>query len=117
MATDAAAVSGDLAGRLRERVSVSREEQARDPLGAGGVWSLVGEGWAEVRPEARGALFAGDGRSALPAWRVTMRPVGRGNDMTVGDRIGWGERTMIVREARVDPALSDRIVAIAEEER
>jgi head-tail adaptor len=110
-------VSGDLAGRLRERVSVSREDQARDPLGAGGVWGLVAERWAEVRPEARGPLFAGDGRSALPAWRLTMRAMGQGGDLAVGDRIGWGTRTMIVREARVDPVLSDRIVAIAEEER
>lgn len=106
-------MSGELAGALRERVTVSRADEARDPLGAGGGWAIIGEGWAEVRPEARGPLFAGDGRSALPAWRVTMR----GDGISVGDRIGWRARTMIVREARVDPALPDRIVAIAEEER
>lgn len=103
----------ELAGRLVERVTVSRRSDARDAMGSEAAWVLAGSGWAEVRPEKRGPAFVGEALSALPLWRVTMRAGG----LQIGDRIGWGARSLIVRELIEDPALPDRIVGIGEEER
>lgn len=106
-------MSGELAGRLRERVVLWREAGERDALGTSGGWSEVGLVWAEVRPAGRGGEFAGETRAGLPLWRVTMRA----RDVRPGDRIERVMRSLVVREATVDPAAPDRIVAIAEEER
>lgn len=103
----------ELAGRLVERVTVSRRTGARDAMGGDAAWVLVGSGWAEVRPEKRAAAFVGEALSALPLWRVTMRAGG----LRIGDRIGWGARSLIVAELTEDPVLPDRVVGIGEEER
>lgn len=103
-----------LAGHLRERVTLLSPTPARDALGAQGEdWTLVDLVWASAAPEGTGAPFAGDARTALPLWRVTMRPCA----VAVGDRIERVSGTIEVRAVVRDPALPDRVVAIGEERR
>lgn len=105
-------MSGDYAGRLRERVALLRAGAARDALGAGdGAWEAIALVWAGVEPEGRGPLFSGEARSAQPLWRVTMRPCA----VAVGDRIERVDGVLAVREVRRDPRQPDRVVAIGEE--
>lgn len=94
--------ASEFAGRIGERVTLSRPVADRDALGGWtGGWRATDTVWAEVEPEAK-PLF----------WRVTLRPAA----LFVGDRIDWGAETLRVRSVRIDPEAPDRMVAIAEQE-
>jgi len=108
-------MSGELAGRLRERIAIVRREPIRDAGGgASEGWATIGPAWAAIEPDGSGDLTAGDARAASPRWRVTLR---LGADVTVGDRLTWGQRRMRVRRRIDDPATPDRFTLHAEEER
>lgn len=103
---------GEFSGRLRARVALSRSSDARDALGAAdGGWIENGTAWGSVEFAGHGALAAGNVRTGMSVWRVTLRPC----DVRVGDMVDWGNRAMIVRVLEEDPALPDRIVAIGEQ--
>lgn len=105
-------MSGEYAGRLRERVALLRPSAARDALGAGdGAWETIALVWAGAEPEGRGGLFSGEARTARPLWRMTLRPCA----VAVGDRIERVDGVLSVREVRRDPRQPDRVVAIGEE--
>lgn len=107
-------MSAELSGRLRERVTIARPDGGRDALGAAdGGWTALGDAWAAIEPAGSGAGVAGEARAALPTWHVTVRA----RDLRPGDRIGWDDRMLIVREVRMDPMRADRLVASAEEQR
>lgn len=107
-------MSGDFAGALGERVTLARPVPERDALGGWtGGWATIGSVWALVERDGVGPAAAADARDAGARWRVTMRA----RLLLVGDRIGWGAATLLVRDVRRDPAAPDRIVAIAEEQR
>lgn len=102
------------AGTLRERVTWLRPTSGRDALGAGEQdWTVLDVIAAAVLPAGTSGAFAGDARSALPRWQVTVRPCGIG----VGDRIDWAGAILDVQEVQADPRLPDRIVAIGEQRR
>lgn len=103
---------GEFAGRLAERVTLARRVPDRDQYGGWtGGWLTLGSAWALVEPEGDGVAEAGDAAVGARRWRVTLRPAA----LIVGDRIGWGAETLEVRRAWSDPALPDRMIAIAEE--
>jgi hypothetical protein len=105
-------MSGELAGRMRERVTLFTPSAGRDALGGvEGDWTLVDLVWAAVEPVGRGPFFTGDARAAPPLWKLTLRPCA----VRVGDRIERTSGTVEIREVRIDPALPDRVVAIGEE--
>jgi head-tail adaptor len=107
-------MSGDFAGRLRERVILLRRSADLDGLGApSDDWTAHDMPWAAIEPEGHGAIFEGGSAAAMPVWRVMMRPC----EVAVGDRVAWAWATIDVREVRSDPRLPDRIVAIGEERR
>lgn len=108
-------MSGELAGRLRERVTVERRAATRDALGgATGAWIAVATIRAAVAPGRAGPAVAGDAPSGLDDWIVTARAEA---DVRVGDRLVWrGRRLAAVRVVR-DPRAPDRIEIFNEEER
>jgi head-tail adaptor len=114
VAQDAAEMSGELAGTLRERVEVQRRDGARDAIGgAVGDWVSLGTAWAAIEFDRAGAGVAADAADASPWWRVTMRA----RDISVGDRMLWGGRVLAVRSVERDPRFPDRLRARAEEAR
>ena len=89
-----------LAGLLRERVTVMRDDASRDALGGGtGAVAIVATVWAGCVPD-------GDRR-----WRIAMRPCG----VRVGDRIGRVGMTLRAVRVLADPRMPDRITVYAEE--
>ncbi|SNS16612.1 head-tail adaptor [Sphingomonas laterariae] len=106
--------TGELAGRLTERVSIARRETGRDAIGGGsGEWAVIGEGWAATEPMGTGPLVAGDAIRSRPRWRVTLRS---GFDVAPDDRIDWRGRGLRVRACIADPRRADRIIIETEEE-
>jgi head-tail adaptor len=100
---------GEFAGTMRERVVLQRRSAGQDALGAAeDDWTIIDVVWASVRVAGHGASDVGDAASALPLWRVTLRPC----DVRVGDRIERITNVIEVREVIDDPALADRVVAI-----
>jgi len=115
VAADAPAMSGELAGRLRNRVAIERRGTDRGALGeASGGWVATGHAWADLAPAGTGEPVAGEARNMAPRWRVTLR---NGAAVAIGDRLVWRGRKLRVRRRIEDPALPDRFTIEAEEER
>ncbi|MDB5685368.1 MAG: hypothetical protein JWM75_3066 [Sphingomonas bacterium] len=108
-------MSAELAGRLRERITIERRETTRDAVGGtSGGWTPIGEWWAAVAPDGSGDIVAADRRTAAARWRITLRT---GADLRIGDRLTWRGTRMRVRRRIDDPAQPDRITVETEEER
>jgi head-tail adaptor len=108
-------MSGELAGRLTERVTIERRGGERDALGgASGAWTALGTRWAGLAPQPGGPLVVGEALDAAPRWRVILRA---GSGVAVGDRLVWRSRRLAVRGVTDDPARPDRTTIEAEEER
>ena len=106
---------GELAGTLRERLTLERRAAGRDGMGgADGAWSTIGTVWAALEPRTSGPAVQGDALDMRPRWRVTLRA---GSGIAVGDRLVWRARYLRVRGVTDDPALPDRTSVEAEEER
>lgn len=101
----------EVAGRLRERVTLSRIAPTRDALGGAGGWETIGAAWAGFAPAGRGAAIVANREAGGARWAVTLRP----RDIAVGDRILRGATLLRVTAVLRDPATPDRIVAQAEE--
>jgi head-tail adaptor len=94
-------MSGELAGALRERVTIERRGGGRDGLaGAVGDWVPQGAVWAGVVPDGVDPAVAAGARDAMPRWTVTMRA---GADVLPGDRLLWGDRVLMVAAVETWP--------------
>jgi head-tail adaptor len=106
---------GELAGRLRERVTVERRAATRDALGGAiGDWIAEAVVAAAIVPARAGAAVVADAASGLDGWAVTVRSEA---DVRVGDRLVWRERRLSVVRATRDPTTPDRLEIFSEEER
>lgn len=106
-------MSGEFAGRLRERVVIEALTGERNALGAElPQWEVVARCLAAVAPEGTGAEAEGQALSAMARFRVTIR---MRDGIDVGQRLRWRERLLIVRQRIDDPALPDRIMLRCEE--
>lgn len=108
-------MTGELAGTLRERVTIEQREDARDALGAAvGNWLPNGEVWAAVVPDGTGNAVAGDVREAGHRWVVTVRTR---DGIAPGDRLVWWGRLLTVTAVEHDPRQPDRMRIRALEQR
>ena len=108
-------MSAELAGRLRELVTLQRREDARDAIGgAAGGWRAIGDYRAAIEPRPAGPQEVADALDARPRWRVTLRA---GSGARPGDRLAWRGRLIAVRAVTDDPATPERTLIEAEEER
>ena len=108
-------MSGEFAGRLRERIVVEALSGARNEFGAIlPDYEVVARCLAAVAPEGVGAEAEGQALTAMARFRVTIR-VREG--ISVGQRVRWRERVLMVRQRIDDPALPDRITLRCEETR
>lgn len=108
-------MSGEFAGSLKQRVIIERQTSLRTASGlqqAG--WERVATCLAGIVAEGVGAEAEGQALSASPRFRVTIRAR---DGISVGQRVIWGERVMLVRQRIDDPRLPDRILLRCEEMR
>jgi head-tail adaptor len=103
----------EFAGTLKERVRIERPVAQRTAGGlqAGG-WEEVVRCLAEIVPEGAGAEAEAMSLSAMPRYRVTIRTR---DGISVGQRVSWKGRAMLVRQRIDDPRLPDRITLRCEE--
>lgn len=108
-------MNGELAGRLRERVTFSRPDETRDALGGrDGSWIDEGAAWAALTLAGRTGETAADARDAMPRLRVTLRAPA---DVVPGWRMDWGGHLWMVLAADADPAVPERVILIVEQMR
>jgi head-tail adaptor len=106
-------MSAELAGLLRERVTLERQAPGRDALGvARGAWLSLGQCWAAVVPAGEGERYLGDAAAAPARFHVTIRAR---KVFGVGDRVIWRGRTLVVETVTFDPTIPDRITCLTEE--
>ncbi len=105
----------EFAGTLKQRIVIERPTDMRTASGlqtAG--WETIARCLAAIEAEGAGPEAEGQALSAMPRFRVTIR---QREGIAVGQRIAWGERTMLVRQRIDDPKLPDRILLRCEEVR
>jgi head-tail adaptor len=106
---------GELAGALRERVTIERRTEGRDPAGARtGGWAYDGAAWVAVSPLIPASLVEADSLSAAPRWTVIMR---KREGLGVWTRLVWRCRFLHVRSIVSDPRDPARMILTAEEKR
>lgn len=108
-------MTGEFAGTLRERVLIERPSQERTAMGlqtAG--WEQVARCLAAIEPEGVGPEAEGQALSAMPRFRVSIRPR---DGIAIDQRITWGKRMLMIRQLVDDPRRRDRIVMRCEEVR
>lgn len=103
-------MSGEMAGRLRERIAIG-VSGASDAAGAAGDPVFGAPVWASVESEtavigARGERLAAPGR-----YTIVMRGEA---SASVGDRLQWRGQTLTVIAVTRDPLRPDRILLRAE---
>ena len=105
----------ELAGALRERVSIETRANERDII-AGRIlrWQYDGAAWAAVTPIMPGDFNVADSASALPRWAVTMR---KREGITQWTRLVWRGRFLHVRMVESDPREPSRMILRCEEAR
>ena len=105
----------EFSGTLKERIRIERPVAERTESGlkqAG--WELFASSLAAIVAEGAGAEAEGQALSSMPRYRVTIR---RRDGISVGQRLIWGGRAMLVKQRIDDPALPDRILLKCEEVR
>jgi head-tail adaptor len=108
-------MTDELAGALRERVSIERRLADRDIwAGARGRWVYDGSAWVAVSPLAPGDPDAADALTALPRWRITMR---KREGIGPQTRLVWRGRFLAVRSLISDPREPAQMVLSCEEQR
>ncbi len=107
--------ASELAGALRERISIERRLDDRDmATGAIGRWRYDGACWGAVSPLIPADLVAADSISALPRWSVTMR---KREGIGPWTRLVWRGRYLLVRSVISDPRRPERMILSTEEAR
>jgi head-tail adaptor len=108
-------MSGEFAGRLRERVLIEQRRGNRDLVAAAtGSYAYAGEAWAALMPMMPGDLVQAGALSALPRWQVTMR---KREGIGPGTRLTWRRKYLAVRGVVNDPREPAQIVLTCEEVR
>lgn len=106
-------MSSEFAGTLKERIRIERPVDLRTDSGlqqAG--WEPVASCLAAIVAEGAGPEAEAQALSAMPRFRVTIR---WREGVSVGQRVVWGERAMLVKQRIDDPMLRDRILLRCEE--
>lgn len=105
----------EFAGTLRERIIIEAPNETRTLMG------LSTEGWlpvarclAAILPDGAGAEREGQALSAMPRFRVSIRPR---EGVAIDQRILWGKRVLMIRQLSDEPQRGDRIVMRCEEVR
>jgi head-tail adaptor len=105
----------EFAGTLRERIVIEQPVSVRNAMGLQQPgWEQICTCRASIALESVGAESEGQALSAMPRFRVTVR---RRDGIQVGQRVGWGERTMTIRQVLDDPLAKDRLTMRCEEVR
>lgn len=105
----------EFAGTLRERVTIERPSAERTAMGLRtGGWQVVARCLAAIEPEGVGAESEAMALSAMPRFRVAIRPR---DGISIDQRILWGSRILMVRQLLDDPRQRDRIIMRCEEAR
>ena len=105
----------EFAGTLKQRIRIEQPVDLRTDSGlqqAG--WKPVATCLAAIVTEGAGPEAEAMALSAMPRFRVMMR---WRDGIVVGQRVIWGERTMLVKQRIDDPAMPDRILLRCEEVR
>lgn len=108
-------MKGEFAGTLRQRITIERPTLLRTASGlqeAG--WEPVATCRAAIVAEGVGAEAEGQALSANPRFRVTIRAR---DGISIGQRVLWNARVMLVRQRIDDPGYPDRILLRCEEMR
>ena len=105
----------EFAGALRERILIERPVTSRTAMGlqADG-WEKVCRALAAIEPDGTGAEAEAQALSAMPRFRVTVRPR---EGIAVGQRISWRETQLMIRQLLLNPTEKDRIVLRCEQVR
>ena len=105
----------EFAGTLRERILIERPASERTAMGlTTSSWETVANCLAAIEPEGVGSEAEGQALSAMPRFRVTIR---WREGVTIGQRVTWGKRMLMVRQLADDPRRRERIVMRCEEVR
>lgn len=105
----------EFAGTLRERIVVEQPQLLRNAMGLQQEgWSTLFRCFASIVLESVGSESEGQALSAMPRFRVTMR---KRSGVSVGNRIRWAGRQLLVRQVLEDPASRDRMTMRCEEVR
>lgn len=105
----------EFAGTLKERVVIERPTDLRTASGLQtSGWEPVARCLAAIIAEGAGAEAEAMALSAMPRFRVTIR---RRDGIAVGQRVSWGQRSLLVKQRIDDPQLPDRILLRCEEMR
>lgn len=105
----------EFAGTLKERILI---EQPADTRTASGLqtaeWEPVASCLAAIAVDGAGVEAEAMALSAMQRFGVTIR---RRDGIALGQRILWGQRTLLVKQRIDDPRRPDRILLKCEEMR
>jgi len=108
-------MSAEFAGTLRERIVIEKQAAERTPMGVHtGGWEVVARCLAAIEPEGVGAEREAMALSAMPRFRITIRPR---DGIAIDQRVTWRGRTLMVRQLIDDLQQRDRVVLRCEETR
>jgi head-tail adaptor len=105
----------EFAGTLRERIIVERRVAERTASGLQQErWEQVARCLAAVQADGAGPETEAMALSSMPRFRVTIR---RRDGVSVGQRLRWRGRSMLVTQQIDDPMAPDRTLLRCEEMR
>lgn len=106
-------MTGELAGALRERVTIEQRAGARDAIaGATGTYVYDGAAWVGVTPLIPAELSLGSALHAMPRWQVVMR---KREGIGPATRLVWRGKWLAVRTVASDPREPAHMILTCEE--
>lgn len=107
--------ASEFAGLLKERILIERPSSERTAMGLRvSGWETVARCLSAIEPEGAGPEAEGQALSAMPRFRVAIRPR---EGIAIDQRITWRTRVLMVRQIIDDPRRRERIVLRCEEVR
>jgi len=105
----------ETAGNMRNRVRIERPVDVRDLLaGQAPQTELVGHFWAAIESAGTGRDIAGQSRSTLPRYQLTLRLA---EEVRPDDAVYWDARHLKVQEVRHQFGGQPLTILLAEEQR